>query len=146
MDQQAQSMAPMGQNGAQQVNPRKIFVGNLSWNLTSDDLREIFGEFGTVEEATVLTDKFSGRSKGFGFVTMSTEEEAQAAINGLNGKNVDGRDIVANIAQPPKERRPEDRHRSFGGGDRGGYQSRGGSNSRGGGFNQRRGGQRQDYQ
>ncbi len=119
----------------QQVNPRKLFVGNLSWNLTSDDLRQLFAEFGTVEDAVVLTDKFSGRSKGFGFVTMSTDEEAQAAIEGLNEKEVDGRNIVVNVAQPPK---PRDDRRGGGGGFRrpggggGGSFNRGGSSDRGG--------------
>lgn len=106
---------------SQAVNAKKLFVGNLSWNLTSDDLREVFGEFGTVEEAVVLTDKFSGRSKGFGFVTMSSAEEAAAAIEGLNQKEVDGRAMVVNVAQPPKPRM---------GGDRGGrFERRGGYNN-----------------
>ena len=120
---------------SQAVNPKKLFVGNLSWNLTSDDLREIFGEFGTVEEAIVLTDKFSGRSKGFGFVTMSSDEEATAAVDGLNQKDVDGRAMVVNIAQPPKPRTE---------GDRGGHferRSTGGA----GGYNNNRGGDRGGY-
>jgi len=141
MDQQGQSMGGNSQM-SQEVNPRKMFVGNLSWNLTSDDLRQLFAEFGTVEDAVVLTDKFSGRSKGFGFVTMSTEEEAQAAIAGLNEKEVDGRQIVVNVAQPPRPR--EDRRGGFndrrGGGSSGGYNSRG-SNDRGG-YNR---GPRRDY-
>lgn len=140
MDQQntmGSSMSPMGSsNGSrgdnQTVNPRKMFVGNLSWNLTSDDLRQLFAEFGTVEDAVVLTDKFSGRSKGFGFVTMSTEEEAQAAIEGLNEKEVDGRNIVVNVAQPPK---PRDDRRPGGGG---GFNRRPGGN--GGSFGGRSGG------
>ncbi len=136
MDQQDQTQS-MGQNQDNQtMNPRKLFVGNLSWNLTSDDLRETFGEFGTVEEAIVLTDKFSGRSKGFGFVTMSTEEEAQAAIEGLHQKEVDGRQIVVNVAQPPRPR--EERRFNDRGGDRGGDR-RGGNR---GGYNR---GPRRDY-
>lgn len=140
MDQQSQNG---GQNNAT-VNPRKMFVGNLSWNLTSDDLRQLFAEFGTVEDAVVLTDKFSGRSKGFGFVTMSTEEEAQAAIAALNEKEVDGRNIVVNVAQPP---RPRDDRRPGGGSSfhRGGGSSFGGGHSGGsdrGGYNR---GPRRDY-
>lgn len=142
MDQQSMN-GSMGSNPSNQtVNPRKLFVGNLSWNLNSDDLRQLFAEFGTVEDAVVLNDKFSGRSKGFGFVTMSTEEEAQAAIEGLNDKEVDGRNLVVNVAQPP---RPREERRFGGGNDRrggggGGYNSRGGSDR--GGYNR---GPRRDY-
>lgn len=125
MDQQNQNMGAQSQTA---VNPKKLFVGNLSWNLTSDDLRQLFSEFGTVEEATVLTDKFSGRSKGFGFVTMSTEEEAQAAIEGLHEREVDGRQIVVNVAQPPRPREERGNFHRRGGnggghfrGNRGGY-------------------------
>ena len=119
MDQQQQNN--------QTVNPRKLFVGNLSWNLSKDDLIRLFSDFGTIEDAIVLTDKYSGRSKGFGFVTMSTEEEANAAIAALHNTDVDGRAIVVNVAQPPRPR--EDR-----GGSRGGYSPRSGSTggSRGG--------------
>ncbi|GEM_PF-145910 len=138
------SRPPSNQSNGQ-TNPRKMFVGNLSWNLTSEDLRQLFAEFGNVEDAVVLTDKFSGRSKGFGFVTMSTEEEAQAAIEGLHQKDIDGRQLAVNVAQPPRPR--EDRGGSrggFGGGDRGGRSSFGGGSR--GGYNNRggndRGGQR----
>jgi len=120
---QNQGMAPQAGE-----NKKKLFVGNLSWNLTSEDLQQLFAEFGTVEEAFVLTDKFSGRSKGFGFVTMSSEEEAQAAIAGLHQREVDGRQIAVNIAQPPK---PRNEWAPRGGGDRGG--DRGGRGAFGGG-------------
>ena len=132
-------------NSNQTVNPRKMFVGNLSWNLTSDDLRQLFSEFGTVEDALVLTDKFSGRSKGFGFVTMSTDEEAQAAIDGLNEREVDGRKIVVNVAQPP---RPREDRRFGGGNDRRGGGSTGGGNFHRGGSSDRGGynrGSQRDY-
>jgi RNA recognition motif-containing protein len=112
------------------VNSKKLFVGNLSWNLTKDDLLQLFSEFGTVEDAIVLTDKYSGRSKGFGFVTMSTDEEAQAAIAGLHEKEVDGRALVVNVAQPPRPR--EDRGPRTGGGYRGGNRGGYGRNDRGG--------------
>lgn len=133
------------QNTQQQVNPRKLFVGNLSWSLSSEDLRQRFAEFGEVEDALVLTDKFTGRSKGFGFVTMATEEAAQAAIAGLNDQDFAGRNIVVNVAQPPRPR--EDRG-GFGGGrgsDRGGFRGgrggdRGGYRGGNGGFRGNRGG------
>lgn len=116
---QDQSQAPAQQAG---TNQKKLFVGNLSWGLTNEDLQQLFAEFGTVEEAFILTDKFSGRSKGFGFVTMSTEEEARAAVAALHEKDIDGRSIVVNVAQPPKPR--EDWGGGRGGDSRGG--SRGG--------------------
>jgi cold-inducible RNA-binding protein len=101
---QDQTNQSAGGDNAQAANPKKLFIGNLSWGLTSEDLQQLFAEFGTVEEAFVLTDKFSGRSKGFGFVTMSTAEEAQAAIEGLHQREVDGRQIAVNVAQPPRPR------------------------------------------
>lgn len=99
---------------APQVDPRKLFVGNLSWNLTGDDLVQEFSAFGQVVEAIVVSDRATGRSKGFGFVTMSTPEEAQAAIEGMNNKEIDGRAIAVNVAQPPRPR--EQRPGGFGGG------------------------------
>ncbi len=83
---------------------KKLYVGNLPYSVNSDELRKIFSEFGEVVDAIVLSDKFSGRSKGFGFVTFATEEMAQSAIEGLNGKEVGGRNLVVNIARPPKQR------------------------------------------
>ncbi|MFH0905555.1 MAG: RNA-binding protein, partial [bacterium] len=84
-------------------NKKKLFVGGISFNTTEDSLRDFFATAGTVESATVITDKMSGRSKGFGFVEMSTEEEAQAAIDKLNGQELDGRAISVNIARPKTE-------------------------------------------
>jgi len=89
----------------------KLFVGNLSWNIDDKQLAEIFGEFGTVAEAVVIKDKFQGRSKGFGFVTMSSDEEAQKAIEGLNGKEVDGRAVNVSISNSEKR----DSRKSYGG-------------------------------
>ena len=83
---------------------KKLYVGNLPYSVNSDELRKIFSEFGEVLDAIVLSDKFSGRSKGFGFVTFATEEMAQSAIEGLNGKEVGGRNLVVNVARPPKQR------------------------------------------
>ena len=78
----------------------KLFVGSLSWDTTDDSLRNFFSGVGTVVTATVLTDKFTGKSRGFGFVEMSSDEEAQKAIAELNGKTLDGRAIVVNEARP----------------------------------------------
>src|SRR5512143_1984268 len=92
----------------------KLFVGGISWDTTEDSLKTFFAEAGTVVSATVITDKYTGRSKGFGFVEMSSDAEAKAAIEKLNGKTLDGRTIVVNEAKPmvPRE------NRDFGGGDR----------------------------
>lgn len=87
-----------------QVNPAKLFVGNLSYSVTTDQLREKFAQFGTVVDAIVLTDKFSGRSKGFGFVTMGSAEEAQAAVEALNEQDFDGRKMLVNVARPKAPR------------------------------------------
>ena len=81
----------------------KLYVGNLSYSLTEEDLKKFFAEAGSVESATIITDKISGRSKGFGFVEMSSEEEAKKAIEAFDGKDLDGRNIVVNEARPKKE-------------------------------------------
>jgi RNA recognition motif-containing protein len=120
-----------------QVN---IYVGNLSWSMTNEDLAALFEQFGTVGSAKILTDKFSGRSKGFAFVEMENAEEAQAAISQLNDTEVQGRKIVVNEAQPKKEDGGF-KKRSFGGGGGGfrggsgggGYKGGGGGGYKGGG-------------
>ena len=81
-----------------------LYVGNLSYDTTEDTLRSLFAEFGEVESARVITDRYSGRSKGFGFVEMTAEEDAQKAIEALNGKSVDGREIRVDKAKPRTER------------------------------------------
>ena len=81
-----------------------IYVGNLSSDVTSDDLRQAFGAFGQVESANVIMDKFSGESKGFGFVEMPSKEEATAAIAGMNGKDIKGKAVNVNEARPRVER------------------------------------------
>ena len=86
------------------MSNNKLFVGNLSFNTTENDLRDAFAEHGTVEEVKLMTDRDTGRPRGFGFVTMSTAEEAQAAINALNGKQLDGRALTVNVAKPREER------------------------------------------
>ncbi len=82
----------------------KLFVGNLSFNTTENDLQDAFAAHGTVVEANLMMDRMSGRPRGFGFVTMSTAEEAQKAIEALNGASVDGRNLTVNIAKPREER------------------------------------------
>ena len=83
---------------------KKLYVGNLPYNVDDAQLSEIFSAAGTVDSATVISDKFSGRSKGFGFVEFSNDDEAQAAIDKFNGSDVDGRAIVVNEARPMKPR------------------------------------------
>jgi RNA recognition motif-containing protein len=80
-----------------------IYVGNLDFSIKEDELKSLFGEYGEVSSVKVITDKFSGRSKGFAFVTMDNDEEAQAAINELNGTEFKGRNMVANEARPKKD-------------------------------------------
>ena len=82
----------------------KLFVGNLSFSTTENDLQDAFAAFGTVTEANLMMDRATGRARGFGFVTMSTPEEAQKAIEGMNGKSVEGRALTVNLARPREER------------------------------------------
>ena len=82
----------------------KLFVGNLSFNTTENDLQDAFAAHGTVTEANLMTDRATGRPRGFAFVTMSTPEEAQKAIQALHGANLDGRDLTVNEARPREER------------------------------------------
>ena len=96
----------------------KLFVGNLSFNTTENDLQDMFAAHGTVLEANLMMDRDSGRPRGFGFVTMSTPEEAQTAINALNGKEIDGRALTVNVARPREERSGGGGGRGFGGGRR----------------------------
>jgi len=90
---------------------KKLYVGNLSYDMTEDAFKDTFSQAGTVESAIIIKDKMSGRSKGFGFVEMSTDEEAQKAIGMLNGKEFDGRALTVNEARPMEERpRRENRY------------------------------------
>ncbi len=107
----------------------KIYVGNMSFEVKEDDLRQLFGEFGDVQSASVIMDKVSGRSKGFGFVEMADKEIGQAAIEGLNGKEFKGRALTVNEAKPQNSNR-EDR-RGGGGGGRGGKGGFGGQGNKG---------------
>lgn len=90
---------------------KKLYVGSLPYETTEDELKELFVQAGTVESANIITDKFSGRSRGFGFVEMSSDEEAQKAIKMLNGHQIGERTIVVNEARPMTERRAESRLR-----------------------------------
>src|SRR2546422_11702079 len=96
----------------------KLFVGNLSFNTTENDLQDAFAAHGTVVEANLMMDRVTGKPRGFGFITMSTPEEAQKAIDALNGASLDGRNLTVNIARPREERPAagEGGRRGFGGG------------------------------
>src|ERR1051325_3992163 len=119
-----------------------IYVGNLSWNLKDQDLSNLFASYGEVTSAKIVTDKFTNRSKGFGFVEMANDDKAHAAIAALNGSEVDGRNIVVNESRPKREGGSGGgggfKKRSFGGGGGGGgYKGKGGG---GGGYNKGGGG------
>ena len=117
----------------------KLFVGNLSFNTTENDLQSAFAAHGQVMEANLMMDRMTGRSRGFAFVTFSTPEEAQKAIEAMHGAQLDGRALTVNIARPKEERPPggggRDRgpRRDFGGGGGGGGGGYSGGGSRGGG-------------
>jgi RNA recognition motif-containing protein len=108
----------------------KLYVGNLAFQTTSEDLQELFAQAGTVESASVVEDRMTGRSRGFAFVEMSTPEEAAAAIEQMNGKEVGGRALKVNEAKPRENR----------GGGGGGGRGFGGGGNRGGGYGGNRGG------
>ena len=105
----------------------KLYVGNLSFNTTTSDLEQVFGEIGTVESTNIIEDRETGRSRGFGFVEMSSKEEGENAIAALNGKELDGRELKVNEAKPQESRG------GGGGGGRGGYGGGGGGGGYGGG-------------
>jgi RNA recognition motif-containing protein len=117
----------------------KLYVGNLPFNTTENELQELFAQAGAVQEVTLMQDRFTGKSRGFAFVTMSTDEEAQAAISKLNGHSIEGRSLTVNEARPREARPP-------GGGGGRGYGGGGGGGG-GGGYGGRRegGGQRRGH-
>ena len=91
---------------------KNLYVGNLSYDTTEDTLRALFGEYGPIESVNLITDRYTGRSRGFAFVEMSTEQAAQEAISGLNGKQVDEREIKVDKAKPKRDQRQSDWGRS----------------------------------
>jgi RNA recognition motif-containing protein len=111
---------------------KKLYCGNLSYNVASSDLDQIFGEFGTVQSAEVIMDRDTGRSKGFGFVEMQSDAEAQAAIAGVNGKEHDGRTLTVNEARPREAR--SGGGRGYGGGGGGGKTNTGNTNTGSSGY------------
>jgi len=128
---------------------KKLYVGNLPYSVRDGDLEQAFGQFGAVTSAKVMMERDTGRSKGFGFVEMGTDEEAVAAVNGMNGQPLGGRSIVVNEARPMEDRPP--RTGGFGGGGGGrregggesGFRSPYGSGPRGGGGGNGGGGRRE---
>lgn len=102
----------------------KLFVGNLSFQTTENDLQDAFAAYGTVTETNLMMDRMTNRPRGFGFVTMGTDEEAQAAIAGLNGRDLAGRAITVNVARPREERPAGGGRREFGGQRGGGGRDR----------------------
>jgi len=114
-----------------------IYVGNLSSDATEDDLRQAFEAFGQVESANVIKDKFSGESRGFGFVEMPSKDEATAAITGMNGKDIKGKAVSVNEARPKTDRGGGGGRGGYGGGGGGGRGPRGGGGGYGGGGGRR---------
>src|SRR5258707_13793823 len=114
----------------------KLYVGNLSFNTTENELQELFSQAGAVQEVTLMQDKFTGKSRGFAFITMGSDEDAQNAISKFNGQTIEGRPLTVNEARPREPRPPGGGGRGYGGGGGGG----------GGGYGGRReGGQRRGY-
>lgn len=109
----------------------KLYVGNLPYSYRDSDMEQAFSQYGTVSSAKVMMERDTGRSKGFGFVEMSNDAEAQAAIEGMNGQQIGGRGLVVNEARPMEARAP--RSGGFGGGGGGGYGGGGGGGYGGGG-------------
>jgi cold-inducible RNA-binding protein len=110
----------------------KLYVGNLAYTVRDEDLQQQFSAFGQVQSAKVMMERDTGRSKGFGFVEMGSADEAQAAIAGLHGQNVGGRDLTVNVARPMEARPPRTGGGGYGGGGGGGGYGGGGGGDRGG--------------
>lgn len=121
----------------------KLYVGNLPYSFRDEDMQQAFSQFGNVSSAKVMMERDTGRSKGFGFVEMGSDAEAQAAIKGMNGQNMGGRDLVVNEARPMEARPPRSGGGGYGGGGSGGgggYGGGGGGGGYGGGGGGRSGG------
>ena len=112
---------------------KKLYVGNLPYSVRDGDLEQAFGAFGSVTSAKVMMERDTGRSKGFGFVEMGSDDEAQAAIGGMNGQPLGGRAVVVNEARPMEDRPPRSGGGGFGGGGGGGRREGGGGGYGGGG-------------
>lgn len=121
------------------MSNNKLYVGNLAYSVRDQDLQDAFGAYGQVQSAKVMMDRDTGRSKGFGFVEMETDADAQSAINGLNGQPLSGRSIVVNVARP-REERPSGFRSPYGGGNGGGREGGGGGYGGGAGGGRREGG------
>ena len=115
----------------------KLYVGNLSFDTTEIDLQDTFAQAGTVSEVALMQDKFTGKSRGFAFVTMASADEAQKAISLFHGKTVQGRALTVNEARPREDRPPGERRSFGGGGGGGGGERRGGGGGGGGGYSKR---------
>lgn len=147
-----QDSSPMQDGGASAaVNPKKLFIGNLPFRTTEEELQELFGQYGELVEVKLISDRMTGRSRGIAFVQYATDEQAAAAVEALNGYEIDGRAMIVNVARPqaPRENRPySPRPRTggsgFGGGGYGRRDDRGGSR---GGYGRRddRGGSHGGY-
>jgi hypothetical protein len=118
----------------------KLYVGNLPYSFRDEDMQQAFSQFGNVSSAKVMMERDTGRSKGFGFVEMGSDAEAQAAIKGMNGQNMGGRDLVVNEARPMEARAPRSGGGGYGGGGGGGYGGGGSGGGYGGGGGGRSGG------
>ncbi len=125
-------LAADGVSSNHQMSNSKLYVGNLSFKTTEDELRSHFGQFGSVTDIYVAMDRMTGRPRGFAFVTMGTAEEAQEAAEKINGSELDGRQLTVNEARP-KEERPGGGFGGGGGGGRGGFGGGGGGGRDGGG-------------
>lgn len=119
-------------NQDQAVNPKKLFVGNLPFSTTDAELTEAFAQYGEIVEVRIISDRFTGRSKGIAFVEFTTEEAANAAIEGMNNNTIGDRQVFVSVARPPKPR--EDRGGFNRGGDRGGRGGYGNDRRGGGGY------------
>ena len=123
----------------------KLYVGNLPYTVRDEDLQQAFGAYGSVNSAKVMMERDTGRSKGFGFVEMGNDAEAQAAVEGMNGQSLGGRSLVVNEARPMEARPPRSGGGGFGGGGGGGGRSGGGGYGGGGGGGGGDGGFRSPY-
>ena len=122
-------------DGSTSVQGNKLYVGGIPYRSTEDDLKKAFSEAGTVSSASIISDRMTGRSRGFGFVEMATPEEAQAAIDRWDGKELDGRTLSVSFARPQGDRPPRrEGGGGYGGGDRGGFGGGGGGGYDRGGY------------